>query len=66
MPLKKTSRRGFGKTLASYTASAGMASTAAAQEKQAAPETAPPCIVNPTLDEFDLPRDAEPAFTFKA
>jgi hypothetical protein len=43
-----------------------MASTAAAQEKQAAPETAPPCIVNSTLDEFELPRDAEPAFTFKA
>ncbi len=66
MPLKTTSRRGFGKSLAACTASAGMASTAAAQEKPAAPETAPPCIVNSTLGEFDLPRGAEPAFTFKA
>ncbi|MDA1314508.1 MAG: hypothetical protein O2968_14305 [Acidobacteria bacterium] len=66
MPMKKTSRRGFGKTLAACTASAGMASTALAQEKQADPEAAPPCTINPALGEFDLPRSAEPAFTFKA
>jgi len=61
--MKETSRREFGKTLTVWTAAAV---PAAAQEKKAETETAAPCIVNPRLGEYGLPRSTEPAFTFKA
>ncbi len=67
MPMKQTSRRRFGKTLAAWSASAGVAVQAVAQQKEAESEAAmPPCIVNTVLGEFDLPRSTEPAFIFKA
>lgn len=67
MTMTKTSRRGFGKTLTVWSASACGAATAAAQEKEFESKTvAPPCIVNTVLGDFDLPRSTEPAYIFKA
>ena len=69
--MKTTSRRRFGKWLATLTAAAP---TAAAQQKPeqrqaeaAAEEQAPPpCSANPALADYDIPRGTEPSFTFKA
>jgi len=71
-PMKTTSRRRFGKVLAALTAAVGPAAAAQQkpQEKQAEAdakeEPPPPCSVNPGLAEYDIPRDTEPSFTFKA
>ena len=76
IPIRKTSRRRFGKALSAWTASAGMAAPALAQDKkseqaESSSSTLLPCAsnlsgaANPRLAEFDLPRAAEPAFTSK-
>lgn len=71
-PIKTTSRRRFGKVLAALTAAAVPAAEAQQKpqakqaESDAEEELPPPCSVKSGLAEYDIPRDTEPSFTFRA